>query len=146
VSEFIEGKVPKSQINEYFSSGVGNASSAGYSSMHTLKNLLQVLDPHSTYLQLNEGQADDGKRTLPFFYHNILDCIRYLLCQIAYRDDFIYEPRTEYDTNGQRVYAEMHTADWWWDLQVQPHNPFISKQSLTETRRHFCQVRRLLRS
>ena len=31
-SGFIEGKVPKSRINEYFSSGLGNASSAGYTS------------------------------------------------------------------------------------------------------------------
>jgi len=66
--------------------------------------------------------------------------------QIAYRDDFVYAPRREYDTNGQRIYAEMHTADWWWDLQVQPHYPFLKKQSLTETRRHFRQVRRLFRS
>ena len=88
-SWFIEGKVPKSRINEYFSSGLGNASSAGYSSMHTLENLLLALDPHSAYLQWNEGYVDDGKRTLPFFYRNVLDCVRYLLRQIAYRDDFV---------------------------------------------------------
>jgi len=145
-SWFIEGKVPKSGINEYFLSGLGNASSAGYSSMHTLENLLQALDPHSAYLQWNEGQVDDGKQTLPFIYRNVLDCIRYLLRQITYRDDFIYAPRREYDTNGQWIYAEMHTADWWRNLPVQPHNPFLSKQSLTETRRHFRQVRRLFRS
>jgi len=50
-SWFIEGKVPKSRINKYFSSGLGNASLAGYSSMHTLENLLQALDPHRAYLQ-----------------------------------------------------------------------------------------------
>jgi len=111
-SWFIDGKVPKSRINEYFWSGLGNASSAGYSSMHTLKNLLQALDPHSAYLQWNEGQVDDGKRTLPFFYRNVLDCVRYRLRQIAYRDDVVYTPRREYDTNGQRIYTEMHKADW----------------------------------
>jgi len=102
--------------------------------MHSLENLLQALEPHNAYLQWNEGQLDDGKRTLSFFYRNVLDWVRYLLPQIAYRDDFVYTPRREYDTNGQRIYAEMHTADWWWDLQVQPHNSFLSKQSLTETR------------
>ena len=40
----------------------------------------------------------------------------------------------------------MHTADWWWDLQVHTHHPFLSKQSLTETRRDFRQVRRLFQS
>jgi len=143
---FIEGTVHKSRFNEYFSSGLGNALSAGYSSMHTLQNLLQAFDPHSAYLQWNEGQVDDSKRTLPFLYRNVPDCLGYLQCQIAYRDDFVYWPRREYHTNEPRIYVEMHTADWWWDLQVQPHNPFLSKQSLTETRRHCRQVRRLFRS
>jgi len=114
--------------------------------MHTLKNLLQALDPQSAYLQWNQGQVDDGKGTLPFFYRNVLDCVSYLLRQIAYRDNFVYAPCSEYDINGHWIYAEMHTADWWWDLQVQPLNLFLSKQSLTETRRHFRQVRHLFHS
>jgi len=92
--------------------------------MHTLENLLHVLDPHSAYLQWNEGQVDDGKRKLPSLYRQVLDCVKYLLRQIAYRDDLVYMPFREYDTNGQRVYADMHTAGWWWDLQVQSHYPF----------------------
>ena len=63
--------------------------------MHTLENLLQALDPHSAYLQWNEGHVDDGKRTLPFFYRNVLDRLIYLLPQIAYKDDFVYAPRRE---------------------------------------------------
>jgi len=51
--------------------------------MHTHENYLQALDPHRAYLQWNEGQVDDTKQTLPFFYRNILDCLRYLLRQIA---------------------------------------------------------------
>ena len=111
--------------------------------MHTLENLLQALDPHTAYLQWNEGQVNNGKPTLPFFYRNILDCVRYLLRHIAYRDNFIYSPRRVCDNYKQRIYAEIHTADWWWYLQVQPHNPFLSNQWLTETRRHFRQVPRL---
>ena len=83
---------------------------------------------------------------MPFFYCNVLDCDRYLLGQIAYRDDFVYAPYREYNPNGQRIYAEMHTVDWWWDVQVQTPNPFLSKQSLTETRRQFQLMRRLFRS
>lgn len=118
-SWFIQGKVPKSRINEYFSSGLGNSTLAGYSSMHTLENHLRSLDPYSPYLQWFEGQVEDSKRTLPFFYRNVLDCVRYLLRQIAYQDDLVYAPRREFDADGERIYAEMHTADWWWDVQVQ---------------------------
>ena len=52
--------------------------------MHTLENHLQSLDRCSPYIQWFAGQVDDSKRMLPFFYRNVLDCVRYLLCQIAY--------------------------------------------------------------
>ena len=83
-SWFIQGKVPKLQIDEYFSSGLGNSTEVGYSSMHTLENHLRSLDRYTPYLQWFEGQVEDSKRTLPFFYRNVLDCVRYLLRQIAY--------------------------------------------------------------
>lgn len=96
-SWFIESKVPKSRINGYFSNGLGNSASVGYTSMHTLENLLRSLDPYGPYLRWFEGQVEDEKRTLPFFYRNVLDCVRYLLRQITYRDDLVYAPRREYD-------------------------------------------------
>ena len=120
-SWFIQGKVPKSRINEYFSSGLGNSTLVSYNSMHTLENHLWSLDPYSPYPQWFQGQVEDSKRTLPFFYRNVLDCVRYLLRQIAYQDDLVYTPRREFDHNDERIYVEMHTADWWWDVQV--HRP-----------------------
>ena len=123
-SWFIQNKVSKSQIKEYFTNGLGNSALAAYNSMHTLENHLRILDPCSAYLQWFEGQVEDGSRTVPFFYRNVLDCVRYLLRQIAYRDDLVYAPRREYDHSGNTIYAEMHTADWWWDVQVQLPNPF----------------------
>jgi hypothetical protein len=131
-SWFIDGKVSKTRINDYFSSGLGNAESVGYSSMHTLENHLRFLDPYSQYLQWFKGQVEDGQRTLPFFYRDVLGCVRYLLRQIAYRDDLVYAPRREYDPSGQRIYAEMHTADWWWDLQVEHLSPTLVWKTLAD--------------
>src|SRR5437588_3025728 len=88
-SWFVQSKVAKSRINEYFSSGLSNSASVGYSFMNTLENHLWSLDPYSHYPQWFEGQVDDGRRSLLYFYHNILNCVRYLFRQIAYRDDFI---------------------------------------------------------
>ena len=90
--------------------------------MHTLENHLRSLVTHSSYLQWFEGQVEDSKRTLPFFYRNVLDCVRYLLHQITYQDDLVYGPWREFDPNGERIYVEMHPADWWWDVQVQRPN------------------------
>ena len=86
--------------------------------MHTLENHLRHFDPYAPYLQWFEGHVEDGQRTLPFFHRDILDCVRYLLRHIAYRDDLVYVLCREYNRGGQRIYAEMHTANWWWDVQV----------------------------
>ena len=118
-SWFIKRKVHKSRIKEYFSSGLGSSVLVDNSCMHRLENQLGSLDPHSSYLQWFEGQVEDSKSTLPFFYRSVLDCVRYLLHQIAYQEDLVYTPRREFPPNGERIYAAMHTADWWWDVQVQ---------------------------
>ena len=124
VSWFFQNEVSMSQIDEYFTNGLNNSELAGYHSMHTLENHFLILYPYSAYLQWVEGHVEDGCRTVPFFHRNVQDCVRYLLRQIAYRDDLVYAWRQEYDHSGNRVYAEMHTMDWWWDVQVQPTNPF----------------------
>jgi len=67
------------------------------------------------------------QRTLPIFYLNVLDSLRYHLHQIAYRDDLVYAPRRENNQSGQRIYADMHMADWWWDVQVLPRSIFYVK-------------------
>ena len=88
-SWFIDGKVSKTQINDDFSGSLGNPESVGYSSMHTLENLLQFLDSYTQYLHWFEGQVEDGQGTLLFFYWHVLGCVRYLLRQIIYRDDLV---------------------------------------------------------
>ena len=56
-----------------------------------------------------------AKELCHFFYRKVPGCIRYLLRQITYRDDLVYALRHEYeyDSTGERIYGEMHTADWW---------------------------------
>ena len=78
-SWFIVSKVLKSQINNYFTSGLGDSASVGYSSMYTLEKGLRSLDPYASNLPWFEREVEDDKRTFPFFYRNILDCVRYLL-------------------------------------------------------------------
>jgi len=83
-----------------------------------LENHLRLLNPYSQYLQWFDGQVEVGQRTFPFFYHDMLECVRYLLRQIACQDNLVYTPRRECDPTRHGIYAEMHTADWWWDVQV----------------------------
>jgi len=118
-SWFIQSRVSKSRMNEYFWGGLGSSVLVGYSSMPTLENRLRSLDPHRLYLEWFKGQVEDSKRTLPLFYHHVLDCVRYLLGQITYQDDLVYPLRREFNPNGERIYEELHTVDWWWDVHVQ---------------------------
>ena len=109
-SWFIDGKVSKTRINDYFSSGLGNAESVRYSSRHTLENHLQFLDPYTQYLHWFEGQVEDGQRTLPFFYRDVLGCVRYLLRQITYRDDLVYARRRECISKKKRLHPDTPRA------------------------------------
>jgi len=65
-----------------------------------------------------EAVIEDGRHTTTFYYRNALDCVCYLVRQVAYISDMVYAPIQEYDSSGERLYSEMHTADWWWDTQV----------------------------
>lgn len=108
-------------MNEYFSSRLGKSTLFGYSCMHTRETNLRSLDPYSPEVQWFEGQVEDSKRTLSFFYRNALDCFRYLLPQIVYQDNLVYAAGRQFDNTDERIYAEMHTADWGWDVQI--HRP-----------------------
>jgi len=92
-----------------------------------MQNLLRHLDPYSQYLQWLEGHVEDGQRTLAYFYRNVLDCVSYLLRQIAYCNNLVDAPRPEYDHRGQRIYAELHIANWLWDVQVLLRSLFYVK-------------------
>src|ERR671929_247092 len=115
---FIQSKVPKTRIDEYFSSGLDVTQSTTFKSAYTLEKHLKTLDPHDSYLEWSEGTMDDGSHSISFFYRNIVDCVRYLIGQIAYKNCMVYAPVREYSCEGARVYSEMHTAEWWWEIQV----------------------------
>ena len=79
----------------------------------------RVLDPFREYLVWAEASIDDSRHATTLYYRNIIDCVYNLIHQVAYcSDSMIYAPIREYDLSGERLYSEMHTADWWWDMQV----------------------------
>jgi hypothetical protein len=117
-SWLVRSKVAKSQIDAYFAQGLGGTDSRSFRSAYTMRQHLDVLDPFGEYLVWTEAVIDDGRHAATFYYRNIIDCVRYLIRQVAYRSDMVYAPIREYDSSGERLYSEMHTADWWWDTQV----------------------------
>jgi len=117
-SWFVRSKVAKSQIDAYFAEGLGGTDSRSFRSAHTLRQHLDILDPFREYLVWAEASSDDGRHATTFYDRNIIDCVRYLIRQVAYSSDMVYAHIREYDSSGELLYSEMHTADWWWDMQV----------------------------
>jgi len=117
-SWFVRSKVAKSQIDVYFAEGLGGTDSRSFRSTYTLRQHLDILDPFREYMVWAEASIDDGRHATTFYYRNIIDCVRYLIRQVAYSSDMVDVPIREYDSSGERLYSKIHTADWWWDMHV----------------------------
>jgi len=117
-SWFVRSKVAKTRIDDYFGKGLGGVERGSFRSAYTLEKQLETLDPFREYLSWTEATLENGTHLTTFYYRNIVSCIRYLIRQVAYRGDMVYAPVREYDLRGDRLYSEMHTADWWWETQV----------------------------
>ena len=117
-SWLVLSKVSKSQMNAYLAEGLGGMDARSFQSAYTLQQHLDILDPFGEYLTCTEAAIGDDRHTTTFHYRNTLNCVRYMVRQVAYRSDMVYSLIGEYDSSGERLYSEMHTADWWWDTQV----------------------------
>lgn len=51
---------------------------------------------------------------------NPLTVLQEIFENTALKDKCVWEPRRVFNSEGNRVYTDMHTADFWWDLQVLP--------------------------
>jgi len=117
-SWFFRNKVGKLQIDAYFAEGLGGTVSRSFGATYTKRHHLHALDPFCDYLLWTEPEINDGRHVTAFYYRNIIDCLCYLICQVVYRSDIVYEPIRENNSSGERLYSEMHMADWWWETQV----------------------------
>ena len=53
-------------------------------------------------------------------YRPIQSCLEFLLGHEPFALDLVWGPvKKSYGPDGDRVYDEMHTGTWWWDLQAQ---------------------------
>jgi len=91
-SWFVRSKVAKSHIDADFAQGLGDTDSRSFRSAYTLRQYLDVLDPFREYLVWAEASIDDGRHATTFYYRNITDCVRYLICQVVYSSDIVYAP------------------------------------------------------
>jgi len=118
VSWFVRRKVAKSQIDGYLTECLGGMDSRSFRSAYTLRQHLDILAPLRECLVWAEATLDNSRHATTFYYRNIIDCVRYLIRQVAHSSDMVYTPIREDDSSGERLYSEMHMANWWWDMQA----------------------------
>ena len=70
------------------------------------------------------GQNDEGGSRmvehLELWFRDPVECVRELLSNPAFIDFISYGPEYVYsDSEGkERIFDEMWTGDWWWEMQV----------------------------
>jgi hypothetical protein len=52
------------------------------------------------------------------YMRNIKKCIEFLLGHLPFAEKLVWEPEKLFECNGYRVYNEMNSGEWWWEMQV----------------------------
>ena len=114
----IESNLAKASIDRYFHAGLCTSPEVAFTSGGTLSQQLDrmyhELGPDSCKVyEANWTLAAGKNRHTTYYYRCPLSCIKYLLKQPCFRDQIAYVPVQECNGTGERMYSEMHTADWW---------------------------------
>jgi hypothetical protein len=121
---FIESNTAAKRIDNFFKTSKGLDSSflRTFTSSYTFR---QQIDKMSDGLgweswQIGEtrcGWSEASSEPIQYYYRDILKCMEWLLSQPCHAAHLVYAPMKEY-AQGRQIYSEMHTANWWWDVQV----------------------------
>ena len=122
----------KTSINSQFSEGILGRSfspwkdetymEASFTSAHTLFNRAGELDTVYDEKMWQKGTASISSepkiQKVEYWYRDPMLVIENLLNQNGFREHYVWEPIQDRDAQSNRVYSELHTADWWFELQV----------------------------
>ena len=53
------------------------------------------------------------------YYLYLADTVQYVVKQRAYAEHLVFTPSWQFDSRGEGIYAEMHTRNGWWRIQVE---------------------------
>ena len=124
----VRHQIPKSAIDELFAiPGFDTLTSA--TSSHVLFNQVDRMKwdlgedswKHAKVCfdqrkDINSLQESD---MTSFWYRDPVSCIEFLMRQPVYRETMVYAPVQEFNSDGERMFSEIATANWWWRQQVQ---------------------------
>lgn len=100
-----------------------NSETIEYKDNNKLRAILKETDGaewQKFHFQVEEGdelnvKSYDGIYTL--YYTNSLEACRRLFARPDLVDSTVYQHEFRYDSEGSREFSEVHTGNWWWDMQ-----------------------------
>ena len=131
---FHESKTSLKDINKFFKNdllpaGLPKGASVRFKSGHTWREMMRELVDQPEW---HKGTVDFHlQEGCVFYYRDLKSTIRYLLRQRTFADHLVYEPVREFDVDGNQVYTDIHTGDWWWRTQVWLQVPISPVYKLT---------------
>ena len=124
----LDAGLTKESINEFFNMGLARKpppnsdGSEGecFTSAYTLGNFLDDVDPDLSIRSWKRAAVQhQGAGWIEFRHRSLEAMVRHIFKQPAHQAYMVYMPVQEFDAKtGYRQYSEVHTAEWWWEIQV----------------------------
>jgi hypothetical protein len=117
-SWFISSGTPHSRINEFFNSGLQGETRSSFTSAYMLHKIIKTMDADMGQSSWTKGEVRYWSGSSEFWYRDPITIVQFLLRQRTFVDELVYAPTRVFDADGQRLFTEMHTGNWWWSTQV----------------------------
>ena len=86
--------------------------------MSELDILIDTQLPHRP--RFHRQEVEVAGQTMSMYSRNIVECVKALYSSTKFAEDLVFRPERHYDKDnrGQRYYHDLHTGEWWWQMQV----------------------------
>ncbi|KAH0611279.1 uncharacterized protein H6S33_010544 [Morchella sextelata] len=114
---FTLSKASQGNIDSFFLHAPPSGGECSYSTGLGFIKRLEEMNDILGKASWNHSEMDIGGEKISYYYRDPMVVVRYLLGQLAFRESLMYSPVVEHNEFGERMYVEMHTGDWWWEIQ-----------------------------
>jgi hypothetical protein len=93
-------------------------------SYHNVRELNEIIDTQFPRPpRFHRQDVRIGGETVSMYSRNVIECIKALYSSAEFAPYMIYRPERHYKwgNGSERHYHDMHTGDWWWEMQVGIH-------------------------
>ncbi|KAI6027998.1 hypothetical protein BKA83DRAFT_4462563 [Pisolithus microcarpus] len=127
LARFLMKNIGQNKTDEFLKLGMVRNSGVTFNSMQSFLKKVDKLRTGPAWTcemidVVGDVVGEDGAlkhEQLELWRQDPVECVEELIGNPAFRDQMAYEPKHAYaDEKGEnRIYDEMWTADWWWEMQ-----------------------------